>query len=85
MDFKDQVKDLLTGEQIEQTILNGCYSSHHNHKGEIKWCPNCQKIRQTSCCACGCGNCKICNYRWCCGQPPLYSTNIIFPVNSNMI
>lgn len=34
--------------------------------GEIKFCPNCEKEVETTCAACGCGRCTICDYRWTC-------------------
>jgi len=37
--------------------------------GAIQYCPTCKDTRITSCCACGCGNCYTCNYRWSCVTP----------------
>ena len=37
-----------------------------NETGEVKYCPQCKKIQQITCCACGCGNCIVCDYRWSC-------------------
>jgi hypothetical protein len=70
-EFRNQVKDLLTEKQTEEAISLGKYFAINNNYGEIKWCPECKKIRQTTCCACGCGSCKDCDYRWTC-----------FPTNS---
>lgn len=64
-EFKKQVEGLLTEEAIEKAILTGSYVTHHKN-GEIKWCPKCEKIRQTDCCACGCGSCQSCGHRWIC-------------------
>ena len=36
--------------------------------GEVKYCPQCHDIRATTCCACGCGECTVCGYRWSCGN-----------------
>lgn len=67
-EFQEQTKDLLTKEEITETILLGTYYTRNTNYGEIKWCPQCKKIRQTTCSACGCGSCKNCGYRWCCRQ-----------------
>lgn len=29
-------------------------------------CPRCNQVRETTCSACGCGNCLTCGYRFCC-------------------
>jgi hypothetical protein len=34
--------------------------------GWVSYCPECKKETQTTRCACGCGNCTVCGYRWCC-------------------
>lgn len=65
-EFQEQVKGLLTEKEISETISLGRYYSRTNNCGEIKWCPQCHQIRQTSCSACGCGNCNVCKYRWTC-------------------
>lgn len=40
--------------------------------GWISYCPQCKKETQTTRCACGCGNCTVCDYRWCCyGDAPV--------------
>lgn len=36
----------------------------------IKYCPTCKKDTETSCCACGCGECYTCHHRFFC-MPPL--------------
>lgn len=59
-EFLDQVKDIFTEEQIQECLAAGKYRHLENRRGKIKWCPKCEKIRQTSCCTCGCGNCKDC-------------------------
>ncbi len=65
-EFRKQVADLLTDAQIEEVVSKGRFYSHGSNKGEIKWCPGCKQIRQTSCSACGCGSCANCGYRWTC-------------------
>ena len=74
-EFKSQVKNLLTEEEASETISLGRYFVRNKNYGEIKWCPRCKKIRQTTCAACGCGSCKICEYRWSChpSSPITYS------------
>ena len=72
-DFEDQALDAgVPNKIIEETILRGqYYTTHHPDKyGDIKWCPECDKLRHTSCCACGCGSCYYCGHRWCCYTPP---------------
>lgn len=34
--------------------------------GAIQRCPSCKHLRVTSCCACGCGICYTCDYRFTC-------------------
>lgn len=34
------------------------------------YCPSCKEEKDTTCCACGCGNCLTCNYRFICNQYP---------------
>lgn len=76
-EFKEQAQNLLTEEEITETILLGKYFIHNKNAGEIKWCPQCKKIRQTTCCACGCGSCTDCGYRWVCLQPDMIKTIVI--------
>jgi len=64
--FREQTKDLLTEEEIEGCILKGCFWPRNKNNGEIKYCPECKAIRQTSCAACGCGSCESCGHRWVC-------------------
>lgn len=65
-EFRKQVSGLLIKEEIDSCVLRGRFSCANTGKGEIKYCPSCQVIRQTSCCACGCGSCEECGYRWSC-------------------
>ncbi len=39
--------------------------------GFIQMCPQCKEIRVTGCCACGCGHCLTCNYRFFCRPVPI--------------
>jgi hypothetical protein len=84
-EFLEQTNGLLKEIQIEETILNGRYVSCQNHNGEIKWCPQCDKIRQTSCSACGCGNCQNCGYRWCCRPIDLTIGGVTYPFNVSSV
>lgn len=52
---------------------------NNNWHGDIKYCPQCKETRVTDCCACGCGSCYTCGYRWCCTP-----TNIEFVDFSNV-
>ena len=73
-EFRRQCEGLLSYEKVEESILNGVYAPVQNHAGEIKYCSECKVIRQTSCSACGCGSCKECGRRWCCGMGFLTGT-----------
>jgi hypothetical protein len=57
-------------EELINLIKGGRYCAGHIFNkiwyGEIKICPTCKKVRVTSCCACGCGSCETCGYRWTC-------------------
>lgn len=60
-------------QDIHETLLRGYFLTCYPQEGggEIKWCPKCNQIRHTSCSACGCGNCDVCEHRWCCrGDEP---------------
>ena len=70
-EFRNQTFRLLTESQIEEAILKGRYLCVTNNQGEIKWCPQCQKIRQTTCVTCGCGGCVRCNHKWTCMPAPI--------------
>lgn len=61
--------------KLENCLMTGEFYMTYFEGGEVKWCPRCKMIRQTTCCACGCGNCKTCDHRWTCGTPEL-SENI---------
>lgn len=37
--------------------------------GWKQYCPRCKETRETTCCACGCGNCLTCDYRFSCMSP----------------
>ena len=67
-EFVRQMKEIGVKEEIiDQSLLRGSYSYYNNNgKGEVKWCPECDRLRQTSCCACGCGSCEVCGHRWSC-------------------
>lgn len=57
-------------EKLEkQNWRSGAGSVDDIWHGEIKVCPECEKLRVTGCSACGCGNCFTCNYRFRCGPP----------------
>ena len=56
-------------EDVKRSLEEGMFCQSYTSKGEIKVCPSCNKIRQTSCCACGCGSCEVCGHRWNCGSP----------------
>ena len=60
----------VSDKRIQESLEGGGYSEEQNYHGQIKWCPTCKGIRQTSCCACGCGECKTCGKRWVC-MPPI--------------
>ena len=49
-----------------------------DHEGEVKYCSSCNKIRKTTCCACGCGNCKTCGKMWTC-MPVDFKQNSFIP------
>lgn len=47
--------------------------------GEFKHCPGCDQEAQTSCCACGCGNCYYCAYQFVCNPLPInYKPEVIY-------
>lgn len=69
-EFLRQVDGLLTKQQADKCISNGRFYGFCSSKGEIKWCKKCQSIKQTTCGACGCGNCTSCGYRWNCYSIP---------------
>lgn len=71
---KDEFIQQMGAAGIERSRLDEClnegrYFTFYFNGGEIKWCPACGAMRQTTCCACGCGNCKVCGHRWICGTP----------------
>ena len=69
--FREQTKALLTEEEIKDSIFKGrFYTKTSKNGGQIKYCPECKAIRQTSCSACGCGSCETCNHSWVC-QPTM--------------
>lgn len=58
-------------------LESGQYHTKQVEYGDVKWCPKCTKMRKTTCCACGCGNCKTCGHRWvCCSPAPVTQTGI---------
>lgn len=52
---------------IDSCIEKGVFTSPNM---QLKVCPTCEIIRKTTCCACGCGYCETCGYRWWCMPPP---------------
>ena len=58
-------------EALRRLKENDCNPSYIGGKwhGEIKFCPSCKKVRFTTCCACGCGECMTCHYRFTCYPP----------------
>ncbi len=58
---------------LEELIvkLNDCkYSDSSTKYGYFCHCPTCNKLRMTNRCACMCGSCKTCGYRWFCMPLP---------------
>lgn len=52
---------------IDEALERGYhYDTTHGKSGWTKHCPTCKRLRDTSCCACGCGTCETCGHRWCC-------------------
>lgn len=43
------------------------------------WCPTCESIQLTTRCACMCGSCKKCGYRWICNAPEIKSQDFKIP------
>ena len=69
-EFKSQAERAgIEDSKISEFVMNGSFYSTQSQKGEIKYCPSCKVIRQTSCCACGCGSCEKCGHRWTCFLP----------------
>lgn len=69
----EQITTFLRKPNGPQFISTDCWI------GEVKECPTCKKKRITSCCACGCGTCYTCDYRWTC-MPNYISDNLITPL-----
>ncbi len=67
----------LTEIEKEEFMLSPTHQVAKKIRGDIKYCPTCGKIRITSCCACGCGNCYTCEYRWTCNA----ATGMLFDGN----
>lgn len=70
-ELKKKIKDNIDSYKWGPSWLDDDYKIWH---GEIKHCPTCNDIRITSCCACGCGSCYTCNYRFSCSPyifPPM--------------
>lgn len=65
--FREECKkttmDRVTTDNV---VLIGRYSGSYGKYGEIKACPSCGALRDTTCSACGCGSCRTCGYRWTC-------------------
>jgi hypothetical protein len=56
----------MSDAEINKAVQKGKYYTVFGRNGEIKHCPICKVLRDTSCSACGCGSCSVCNYRWSC-------------------
>lgn len=67
----------MTQDHIDKCVQEGKFIPINM---QIKVCPQCQVIRKTSCCACGCGHCYTCNYRWCCLPPIEYNIDWNKPI-----
>jgi hypothetical protein len=67
-EFKQKVRDNIDAYKWGPKFLDDDHKVWH---GEIKHCPTCNDIRITSCCACGCGSCYTCNYRFSCNPTVL--------------
>lgn len=63
----------MTEDHINRCIQEGKFIPINM---QIKVCPQCQVIRKTLCCACGCGHCYTCNYRWWCLPPYRYDNTV---------
>ena len=63
----------------ETSLIHGLFSCYHPDDGYICYCPSCEKLRNTDRCACMCGSCYTCGYRWVCSGtvPILEITNWI--------
>lgn len=72
-ELKQKVRDNIAACKLSPNFLDDNHKVWH---GDIKHCPTCNDIRITSCCACGCGSCYTCNFRFCCTPyfPPLESS-----------
>lgn len=46
--------------------LTDLTATESNYIGWIQNCPKCQEKVQTTCSACGCGRCLVCDYRFVC-------------------
>lgn len=65
-------------ERIQECLDTGRFSGGYGARGEIKMCPDCKTLRDTTCSACGCGSCVVCNHRWTC--MPITPTPILIGV-----
>lgn len=50
------------------------------YPGYLSYCPHCKTVVPTDRCACMCGSCMFCGYRWCCTpvEFPTFPTNTTF-------
>lgn len=71
-ELKQKVRDNITACKLSPKFLDDDHKVWH---GDIKHCPTCNDMRITSCCACGCGSCYTCNYRFSC-RPIEFSTEL---------
>src|SRR5574343_1218291 len=65
-DLKVVLEEKISTNKFHTDFLDKNMNYWH---GTIQDCPQCQKKRVTSSCACGCGNCYTCDYRFCCVPP----------------
>lgn len=80
----DKFYQELTQEQKDYLLDTLKYHTEDNHNnenykwhGDVQYCPRCKKIRITDCCACGCGHCYTCDYRFSCNSGFNFSEAII--------
>jgi hypothetical protein len=50
-------------------INDSQYEAMCSQYGYFCFCPTCDKFRMTDRCACMCGSCYTCGYRWTCMPP----------------
>lgn len=57
--------------------------SDYCHSGYICYCPSCDKCRLTDRCACMCGSCYTCGYRWVCNADITFASPVT--INSKQL